>query len=53
MLPKKYLDMIKPYLSKIINNHKTQEVWKVHSVDKVIDYKKNSGRMENSIDNVN
>ena len=36
---KEYLDMIKPYLSNIINNHKTQGKWKVHSGNTVIDYK--------------
>ena len=35
---KKYIDMIRPYLSEIINDHKTQEVLKVHSGNKVIDY---------------
>ena len=29
--------MIMPYLSDIINNHKTQGKWKVHSGNKVID----------------
>ena len=28
---KEYLNMIKPYLSNIINDHKTQGKWKVHS----------------------
>ena len=28
---KKYLDMIKPYLSDIINDHKTQSEWRIHS----------------------
>ena len=28
---KKYLDMIRPYLSDIINNHKTQGKWRFHS----------------------
>ena len=36
---KEYLDMIRPYLSNIINDHKTQGVWKVHSGNKVVDYK--------------
>ena len=27
---KKYLDMIRPYLSNIINDHKTHEEWKIH-----------------------
>ena len=26
---KEYLDMIKPYLSNMINNHKTQGEWKI------------------------
>ena len=28
---KKYLDMTKPYLSDIINDHKTQGKWRIHS----------------------
>ena len=28
---KEYIDIIRPYLSNIINNHKTQGEWKVHS----------------------
>ena len=31
--------MIRPYLSDMINDHKTQEVWKIHSGNKVTDYK--------------
>ena len=31
--------MIRPYLSDMINNCKTQEVWKVHSGNKVVNYK--------------
>ena len=31
--------MIRTYLSGMINDHKTQEVWKIHSGNKVIDYK--------------
>ena len=34
-----YLNMIRPYLRDIINNHKTQGKWKVHSGNTVIDYK--------------
>ena len=30
LLPKDYLDVIRRYLSQIINNHKTQEEWKIH-----------------------
>ena len=36
---KKYLDMIRPYLSDIINDHKTQGKLKVYLGNKVIDYK--------------
>ena len=36
---KEYLDMIRPYLSDIMNDHKIQGEWKVHSGNKVIDYK--------------
>ena len=43
LLPEEYLDLIRPYLSDIINDHKTQEVWKVHSDNKVIDYKTTLG----------
>ena len=31
--------MIRPYLRDIINDHKTQGEWKVHSGNTVIDYK--------------
>ena len=34
--------MIKPYLSDLINDHKAQEVWKVHLGNRVIDYKTQS-----------
>ena len=36
---KEYLNMIKPYLRNIINDHKTQGEWKVYSGNIVIDYK--------------
>ena len=36
---KEYLNMIRPYLSDMINHHKTHGKWKVHSGNKVIDYK--------------
>ena len=36
---KEYLNMIKPYLRNIINDHKTQGEWKVYSSNTVIDYK--------------
>ena len=35
---KKYLDKIKPYLSNMINNHKTQrKTWRIHSGNKTIE----------------
>ena len=43
LLPEEYLNMIKLYLSDIINDHKTEGVWKVHSGNKVIDYKTTLG----------
>ena len=33
---KKYLNMIRPYLSDIINDHKTQGKWRIHSGNKLI-----------------
>ena len=36
---KKYLDKIKPYLSDMINNHKTQGTWRIHSGNKRIEHK--------------
>ena len=27
---REYIDVIRPYLSDIINNHKTQGTWKIH-----------------------
>ena len=36
---KGYLNMIKPFLRDIINDHKTQGEWKVNSGNEVIDYK--------------
>ena len=41
---KKYLDMIIPYLSDTINDHKTQDVIKFHSGNKVMDYKTTLGQ---------
>ena len=38
--------MIRSYLSDIINDYKTQEVWKVHSGNKVIDYNTTLGEWE-------
>ena len=34
---KKYLNMIRPYLSNIINDHKTQGKWRIHSGNKIIE----------------
>ena len=39
---KKYLNMIRPYLSDIINDHKTQEKWRIHSGNKIIEHKTQS-----------
>ena len=39
LLIKEYLNMTKPFLRDIINDHKTQGEWKVHSGNEVIDYK--------------
>ena len=38
--------MIRPYLSDIINDHKTPEVLNVHSGNKVIDYEKTLGKQK-------
>ena len=34
--------MIRPYLSEIINDHKTQEKWRIHSGNKIIEHKTQS-----------
>ena len=39
---KKYLDIIRPYLRDIINDHKTQEKWRIHSGNKIIERKTQS-----------
>ena len=36
---KKYLNMIKPYLSNLINDHTTQGIWRIHSGNKAIEHK--------------
>ena len=38
LLPEEYLNMIRPCLRDIINDHMIQEVLKVHSGNKMIDY---------------
>ena len=42
LTPSKYLDMITPYLRDIINNHKTQGEWRVHSDNTIIKHKTQS-----------
>ena len=39
---KKYLNMIRPYLSDLINDHKTQGEWRIHSGTKIIQHKTQS-----------
>ena len=38
-IPKEYLNIIRPYLSNIINDHKTHGKLKFHSGNKIISYK--------------
>ena len=42
LTPSKYLDMIRPYLHDIINNHKTQGESRVHSDNTIIKQKTQS-----------
>ena len=39
---KKYLNMIRPYLSDMKNDHKTQGKWRIHSFNKIIEHKTQS-----------
>ena len=39
LLPKEYLNAIRPYLSDMINDDKAHEKLKVHAGNKIIDYK--------------
>ena len=39
---KKYLNMVRQYLSDIINDHKTQGKWRIHSGNKIIEHKTQS-----------
>ena len=39
---KKYIDVIKPHLSDIINDHETQEKWRIHSGNEIIERKTQS-----------
>ena len=41
--PKEYLDMIRPYLSDLINDHKTPKKLRVHTRNEVIDYETQYG----------
>ena len=36
---KRYIDVIRPYLRDIINNHKAQGRWKIHSGNKITGHK--------------
>ena len=36
---KEYIDVIRPYLSEIINNHEVQGKWKIHSGNKITEHK--------------
>ena len=38
----KYLNMIRPYLSDITNDHKTQGKWRIHSGNKITEHKTQS-----------
>ena len=42
LTPSEYLDMIRPYLSEIINDHKTQGEWRIHSDNTIIKHKTQS-----------
>ena len=39
LTPSEYLDVITPYLSDIINDHKTQGEWRIHSGNTIIKHK--------------
>ena len=41
---KECIDIIRPYLSDIINNHKSQGEWKIHSGNIIIDHKSQGER---------
>ena len=42
LTPSEYLNMIGAYLSDIINNHKTQDEWRIHSDNTIIKHKTQS-----------
>ena len=39
LTPSEYLDMIRPYLSDVINDHKTQGEWRIHSGNTITEHK--------------
>ena len=47
--PKEYLDMIRPYLSDIINNQKTAKNLRVHSSNEVIGYETQFGEWKTQL----
>ena len=42
LTPSEYLDMIRPYLSDIINDDKTQGEWRIHSGNTITEHKTQS-----------
>ena len=36
---KEYIDLIRPYLSDILNNHKAQGKWRIHSANTITEHK--------------
>ena len=42
LTPSEYLDMIRPYLSDIINNHKSHNEWRIHSGNTITEHKTQS-----------
>ena len=47
--PEKYLDMIRPNLSNIINDHKTPKKLRVHSRNEAIDYETQYGEWKTEL----
>ena len=39
LTPSEYLKMLRPYLSDIINDHKTQGEWRIHSGNTITEHK--------------
>ena len=42
LTPNEHLDMIRPYLSDIINNHKTHGEWRIHSGNTIVEHETQS-----------